>query len=152
VVGETGINAGVLGCFGVPVGLTTGGSDLVAEAEQFLPEALKVAVKQSIGISAARCRTPGVTSAEIRKSAEEAVRRARETPDCFPVFRFEEPVDLRIQFHQWQMTERAAKWEKVTRTGDREVKMEETSYLEAIQRAWQAIEFVMAEGPTLRLR
>jgi D-amino peptidase len=152
VVGETGINAGVLGCYGVPVGLATGGSDLVAEAEEFLPGALKVAVKQTIGYAVARCRTPGATAAEIRGRAEEAVRRAAESRDAFPVFRFDEPADVRVRFHTWQMTERAAKWERVTRSDEREVRMEETSYLEAIKRAWQAVEFVMSEEPPLRLR
>lgn len=147
VAGETAINAGVLGCFSVPVGLVTGGSDLVAEAREILPEAIAVSVKDPLGFSGARCRTPRVTSAAIRKAAEEAVRRR-----AFPVFRFAEPVDMRLQFHQWQMTERAAKWERVERTGDREVRMLEATYLEAVKRAWQVVEFVLAEEPALRLR
>ena len=147
VVGETAINAGVLGCFGVPVGLVTGASDLVAEARQSVPEALAVSVKEAIGFTGARCKPPRVTQELIRKAAEEAVRRKG-----FPVFRFAEPADVRLQFHQWQMAERGAKWERTTRTGDREVKMEETSYLAAIQRAWQVVEFVLAEEPALRLR
>lgn len=147
VVGETAINAGVLGCHGVAVGLVTGGSDLVEEARGVVPEAIAVSVKEPLGFSGARCKPPRVTQALIRDAAERAVRQAR-----FPVFRFDEPADFRLQFHQWQMAERAAKWERVTRTADREVRMEETSYLAAVQRAWQVVEFVLAEEPSLRLR
>ena len=88
-----------------------------------------------------------MTQPAIRAAAEAAVRRRK-----FPAFRFDEPVDFRLQFHQWQMTERAAKWEKVTRTGDREVRMDETLYLPAVRRAWQVVEFVLSEEPSLRLR
>ena len=147
VIGETAINAGVLGCHGVPVGLVTGGSDLVDEAQQVVPEALAVSVKEPLGFSGARCKPPRVTQPAIRAAAEAAVRQKK-----FPVFRFDEPVDFRLQFHQWQMTERAAKWEKVTRTGDREVRMDETLYLHAVRRAWQVVEFVLSEEPSLRLR
>ena len=147
VVGETAINAGVLGAFGVPVGLVTGASDLVAEARGVVPEAIAVPVKEAMGMTGARCKTPRVTSRLIREAAEAAVRRA-----SFPVFRFPEPCDVRLQFHQWQMTERAAKWERTVRTGDREVRIDETSYLAAILRAWQVVEFVLSEEPSLRLR
>lgn len=147
VIGETAINAAVLGCFGVPVGLVTGGSDLVDEARAFLPEALAVSVKQPLGFSGARLKPPRVTQPAIRAAAEQALRHAK-----FPLFKFDEPVDFRLQFHQWQMTERAAKWEKVERTGDREVRMEETLYLHAVRRAWQVVEFVLSEEPSLRLR
>ena len=147
VIGETAINAGVLGCFGVPVGLVTGGTDLVDEAKQFLPEAIAVSVKQPLGFSGARLKPPRVTQPAIRAASEQAVRQRK-----FPLFKFDEPVDFRLQFHQWQMTERAAKWEKVERTGDREVRMEETHYLHAVRRAWQVVEFVLSEEPALRLR
>ncbi len=147
VAGETAINAGVLGAFGVPVGLVTGGSDLVEEARQVVPEAIAVSVKEAIGFSGARCKPPRVTGRLIREAAEAAVRQAK-----FPVVRFDEPCDVRLQFHQWQMTERAARWERVERTADREVRMLDTTYLDAIRRAWQAIEFVLAEEPALRLR
>lgn len=152
VVGETGINAGVLGCFGVPVGLVTGGSDLVAEAADFLPDALAVTVKQPIGFSAARCRTPQATAADIREAAEEAVGRRRRDPEAFGTFRFAEPVDCRLRFHTWQLTERAAKWESVERTDEREVRVLEDEWLPAVRRAWETVEYVLTEEPSLRLR
>jgi D-amino peptidase len=151
VVGETGLNAATLGCHGVPVGLVTGGSDTVAEARELLPEALAVAVKQPLGVAAARCRTPAVTGPEIRRAAEEAVRRARRG-GAFPVFTFQEPVDLRIQWQTWQMTERAARWQGVERTGDREVRIVDSTWLPAVRRAWATVEHVMSEDPELRLR
>ena len=151
VVGETGINAATLGSHGVPVGLVTGGSDTVAEARQLLPEALMVEVKRPLGVAAARCRTPAATAPEIRGAAEEAVRRARQR-GSFPAFTFPEPVDLRIQWHTWQMTERAARWAGVERTADREVRILEERWLPAVRRAWATVEHVMSEDPELRLR
>jgi len=150
-IGETAINAATLGVHGVPVGLVTGGTDTVAEAKQVLPEALTVAVKEPLGVAAARCRTPAATGPAIRAAAEAAVRRAREAGG-FPTFTFAEPVDLRIQWHTWQMTERAARWERVERTGDREVRILEDAWLPAVRRAWATVEHVMSEDPELRLR
>ena len=152
VVGETAINAGVLGAYGVPVGLVTGGADLVAEAAEALPEALAVAVKTPLGFSGARCLSPRRTAPLIRQAAQDAVARALSGDDPFPAFTFDEPVDFRLQLHTWRMTERAAKWEGVTRTDEREVRIEETGYVAAAKRAWAVIEHVMAEEPPLRLR
>lgn len=152
VLGETAINAAVLGCHGVPVGLVTGGADLVEEARGVVPDALAVAVKQPLGPTGARCRTPKATAADIRRAAEAAVRRQRGEGEPFALFTFPEPVDVRVELHTYAMTERAARWQGASRTGEREVKVQETSWLPAIRRAWEILEFVMAEEPPLRIR
>lgn len=152
-IGETAINAAVLGAHGVPVGLVTGGADLVVEAREHLPDALGVSVKEPLGPSGARCLPPARTAPAIREAAREAVARsAREGRDAFAPFTFDEPVDLRLQLHTWALTERAARWARVARTGEREVRVEETRYLDAVKRAWEVVEFVLAEEPQLRLR
>jgi D-amino peptidase len=153
VSGETAINAGVLGAHGVGVGLVTGGDDLVTEAAEIVPGALAVSVKTPLGLTGARCRPPARTTRDIREAAREAVTRAkRDGDEAFPPVVYPEPVDFRIQLHTWQMTERAAKWEKVERTDEREVRVLEDSFVEAAKRAWQTIEFLLAEEPALRLR
>lgn len=152
VVGETGINAGVLGAYGVPVGLVTGGSDLVVEAKETLPQVIAVSVKEPLGATGAKCKPPARTRALIKEGAEQAMARARGEGAPFPVFRFDEPADFRLRLHTWMQTEKAERWEKVVRTGEREVRMEETSYVQATIRAWQTIEFLLAEEPELRRR
>ena len=153
IVGETGINAGVLGAHGVGVGLVTGGCDLVEEAKDFVPQALAVSVKTPLGFSGARCRTPARTARDIQEAAREAVARVRrDGREAFPPLVFDEPADLRLRLHTWQMTEKAAKWERVERTDEREVRILEDGFVDAARRAWQVVEFVLAEEPALRLR
>ena len=76
-VGETGINAVVLGAWGVPVGLVAGDDVLADEIADWLPWAERVVVKE--GVRAATPRPRSIRAAPrdlIRAGAERAVRRA----------------------------------------------------------------------------
>jgi len=75
-VGESGINALVLGAWGVPVGLVCGDDQLALETEAWLPWAERVIVKAAIGRRAAASVHPSVARERVRAGAEEAVRRA----------------------------------------------------------------------------
>lgn len=75
-VGETGLNAAVLGAWGVPVGLVTGDDALAAEVEAWLPWAERVVVKHGLGRHAAASLHPSLARDAIRVGAERAVRRA----------------------------------------------------------------------------
>ena len=76
LVGESGINAAVLGSWGIPVGLVTGDEMLAEEIAEWLPWAERVVVKGTVSRKAAASVHPLVARERVRSGAERAVRRA----------------------------------------------------------------------------
>jgi D-amino peptidase len=74
--GEYGLNAMVLGAWGIPVGLVTGDDALADEVAELLPWAERVVVKQAVGGHAAISVHPKQAADLVRDGAERAVRRA----------------------------------------------------------------------------
>ncbi|HEY0442822.1 MAG TPA: M55 family metallopeptidase [Candidatus Limnocylindrales bacterium] len=75
-VGESGLNAAVLGAWNVPVGLVTGDDALADEIADWLPWAERVVVKDAVGRHVAASVHPAVAADLVRAGAERAVRRA----------------------------------------------------------------------------
>jgi D-amino peptidase len=75
-VGESGINAAVLGAWGVPVGLVTGDDALSEETEAWLPWAERVVVKSVVSRRAAASVHPTVARERVREGSRRAVERA----------------------------------------------------------------------------
>lgn len=78
VVGETAINAGIAGAFGVPVVLVAGDHILCQEATNFLGNIETVCVKQAIDRYAARMLAPKRSQELIRAGAKKALQRLKE--------------------------------------------------------------------------
>ena len=74
--GEYGLNALVLGGWGVPVGLVAGDDVLAEEVAGWLPWAERVVVKDAAGNHGAASLHPTVACDLIRVASERAVRRA----------------------------------------------------------------------------
>ncbi len=74
--GEYGLNALVLGGWGVPVGLVAGDDALAEEVAGWLPWAERVVVKDAAGNHGAASLHPTVAGDLIRAASERAVRRA----------------------------------------------------------------------------
>ena len=74
--GEYGLNALVLGAWGIPVGLVAGDDALAAEVEAWLPDAERVVVKTVDGTHSAISVHPTVARQRVREGTERAVRRA----------------------------------------------------------------------------
>jgi D-amino peptidase len=74
--GEYGLNAMVLGAWGIPVGLVAGDDALADEVAEWLPWAERVVVKEAVGGHAAISVHPARAADLIRKGAERATRRA----------------------------------------------------------------------------
>ena len=74
--GEYGLNALVLGAWGIPVGLVTGDDALAEEVADWLPWAERVVVKHADGGSSAASVHPSRARDLVRAGAERAVRRA----------------------------------------------------------------------------
>ena len=78
VVGETAINAGIAGSYGVPVVLVAGDNVLCKEAHHFLGNVETVCVKQAIDRFAARMLAPKRSQELIRAGAKRALERLKE--------------------------------------------------------------------------
>ena len=78
LVGETGINAGLAGYFGVPVGAVTGDDKVALEASSLLKGIETAIVKVGIDRYAARCLPVERSHELIKNAAKKAVERRTE--------------------------------------------------------------------------
>ncbi len=120
-VGETGINAAVLGAWGVPVGLVAGDDRLAEETEGWLPWAERVVVKRAVGWRAAASVHPAVARELVREGAERAVRRA--ATGELRTLEVETPVTIEIEYRNGGEADYAALVPLAERYGDRGVRI-----------------------------
>jgi len=93
-MGEIGLNAGLAGHFGVPVGAVTGDDRTIAEARTLLPWIHGAVVKWALGRYSARCLAPAKAHAVIKEAVAAAMRdRASLRP-----FRVTPPVTIHVRF------------------------------------------------------
>jgi D-amino peptidase len=122
LVGETGINASVLGAWGIPVGLVAGDDALAVEVADWLPWAERVVVKEGAGGNAAASLHPTLAADLVRAGAERAVRRAaagKLEPLVVPP-----PVVIEVEYRNAIAADYAAIVPGAERTGDRTVRFE----------------------------
>lgn len=119
-VGESGINAAVLGQWGVPVGLVTGDDALAEEISDWLPWAERVIVKQVVSRRAAASLHPTVARGLVRDGAERAVRRAA-AGELQPLV-IEAPVTIEVEYGHAGSADHAAIVPGAERIGDRTVR------------------------------
>jgi len=117
LVGEIGLWAALGGRYGVPLGLVTGDLAAVREAKALLGEIETVAVKEATSRFAARCLHPKVTWEMISEAAEKAVTRVEK----FRPYKLEPPIELRVEYHNSESAERAARRKGVIRVDGRTV-------------------------------
>lgn len=122
LVGETGINAAILGAWGVPVGLVTGDDALAAEVADWLPWAERVAVKEGVGGYAAASLHPTVARDLVRTAAERAVRRA--ISGDLELLALASPVVVEVEYLNAVSADHAAVVPGAVRFGDRGVRFE----------------------------
>ena len=122
-VGESGINALVLGAWGIPVGLVSGDDMLAEETEAWLPWAERVVVKAAVSRRAAASVHPSVARQRIREGAERAVRRA--IAGELRLLEVEPPVRLVAEYRDAGEADHAALVPGAERIGDRGVRIAE---------------------------
>ena len=103
IMGETGVNAAIAGCFNVPVVLVTGDETVTQEATELLGKVGTVAVKKAVGRYAAQCLTPVKARKLIKEAAAKALKRIGE----FEPFKLEPPITFEIDLINSGMTEMA---------------------------------------------
>ncbi len=119
--GEYGMNALVLGAWGIPVGLVAGDDALAEEVEGWLPWAERVVVKTIDGGRSAISVHPTVARERVRDGAERAVRRAAATGEL-KVLEVGRPVTIEIDVPKGVIADHAAIMPGVERVGDRTVR------------------------------
>jgi D-amino peptidase len=119
-VGESGMNAAMLGAWGIPVGLVAGDDALADEIEAWLPWAERTVVKQGFGTSAAASVHPTLARDLVRSAAERAVRRAA-AGDLEPLI-VAAPVTVEVDYHRPIEADFAAIVPGAERVGDRGVR------------------------------
>jgi D-amino peptidase len=122
LVGESGLNAAVLGQWGVPVGLVSGDDALADEIAEWLPWAERVVVKDATGGSSAAAVHPSVAADLIREGAARAVRRAVESG--LETLTLESPVVIEVEYRNGVTADHAAIVPGAIRFGDRGVRFE----------------------------
>ncbi len=132
--GEYGLNALVLGAWGIPVGLVTGDDALAAEVEGWLPWAERVVVKTADGTSSATSLHPSLACERIRAGAQRAVSRAAGGPGGpLRVLEVDPPVVVEVDFARGVVADHVAIMPGVERFGDRSVRITATDPVDAFR-------------------
>jgi D-amino peptidase len=121
-VGETGLNAAVLGAWGIAVGLVAGDDTLAEEVADWLPWAERIVVKTASGGNAAASFHPTFARDLIRSGAERAVQRAA-AGELTPLV-VDPPVVIEVDYRNAIAADYAAIVPGAERVGDRGVRFE----------------------------
>ena len=118
--GEYGINAVVLGAWGIPVGLVAGDDALAEEVADWLPWAERVIVKTADGGLSAASPHPSVARDLVRAGAERAVRAA--AAGSLQPLVVGPPVTIEVDYAKGVAADHAAVVPGAERLGDRTVR------------------------------
>lgn len=121
---EATINAGLLGCYGVPLLLVTGDRTTVEGVREQMPWVRGVVVKESIGNSAANSLAPAAACRAIRTAAEASIRDAAAAKP----YRFEPPIVLDVQLVTAAQAHLVAMIPGFERTGPRGIRFVHDSF------------------------
>lgn len=117
VVGELTINAALAGHYRVPVGLVSGDSTTLAEAQRNIPWAVRVETKRSLSYYAADCLSPKAVQEATRSGGADAVRRSGE----MRLFTLQPPIVLEIDTLKTAQADALDGLRGFTRTGPRTI-------------------------------
>jgi D-amino peptidase len=119
--GEYGMNALVLGAWGIPVGMVAGDGALAEEVEEWLPWTERVVVKTIDGGRSAISAHPSVARERVRDGAERAVRRA--AAGELRRLEVDPPIVMEVDFAKGVIADYAALMPGAERVGDRTVRI-----------------------------
>lgn len=129
VVGETAINAGIAGAFGVPVALVVGDNILCEEARSFLGDIETVSVKEAIDRFSAKLLTPKRSQQLIREAAEQALKRLSEVAP----YEVEGPVEFELTTKLTSMANMCCVFPSVERRGPKTIAVKADDYCSAFK-------------------
>ncbi len=129
VVGETGINAGLAGYFGVPVVLVCGDNVLAKEATELLPHVRTAVVKTAITRQSALCLPPEKAQTLIREETKKALTSLDSAKPWLP----ESPFTFKLEFKDSGQAENAARMPGSTLVDPKTVSFTDDDYLVAFK-------------------
>ena len=118
--GEYGLNAMVLGAWGIPVGMVAGDDALAEEVETWLSWAERVVVKDAAGGNSAISPHPSAARERVRAGAEAAVRAAGD--GSLRLLAVPPPVVIEVDYARGVVADHAAIVPGAERVGDRTVR------------------------------
>jgi len=136
-VGETGLNAGLAGHFGVPVALVSGDDVVAREARELLGDVETAVVKQALNRHTARLLSMQTAQDVIRDRAEAAVRRLKSLD--FQPYRVAGPVTFEVELKTTDSAHMASMFTCVKRTGPKTISITEQDYPTAFRHLWGAL-------------
>ena len=129
LVGEGGINAGVAGYFGVPVGAVSGDDKIAKEMTQLLGAVETAVVKHSVDRYVAKCLPLKESQELIRSAAKRAVERRGELKPL----KYGSPVEFKVRLASTTEATLVSILPIVTREDSRTVSITSQDYLEAFR-------------------
>jgi D-amino peptidase len=126
-VGEAGINSGIAGYYGVPVGLITGDDKAVKQGRELHGDIEGVVVKYGIDKYVARCLPLSTTRLMIREGAKKAAERRKD----FKPLKYSSPVTFKVEFATASEAARARLIPLVKDAGPRVVTLTQNDYIDA---------------------
>ncbi len=145
-VGEAAIAEAICGDFGVPIGLVVGNHEMAPELEDtLLPGFGFVSTKRSLGPTAAICRHPTRTAADIHAQAAAVVERHRCTP--LQQRRFDGEVVMQVEVYRQEFAEKASLAQDVVRVENRTLSATNRSAALCFSQLWSALTIGMEETP-----
>ncbi len=131
-VGEYGINGLYLGALSVPVGMVAGDDALAEEVAEWLPWAERVVVKRGVSWQAADSVHPEEARRLVKAGARRAVERVRsDDRDGIRPLELPVPIAVLLEFAHGGQADFAAVIPGFERVGDRGVRYEATSAIDA---------------------
>jgi len=146
IVGEAAINAAICGSFGVPVTMISGNSEVLPEALERLPGGFTFATtKESIGFTAAICKTPEESLAEIRSAAKTAVSNVDDGP-VLPLT-YDGPVTMEVEAYRREYADKACIVKGLEKTGERCFSATAENAAECFKLIWRGMTYGMDQTP-----
>ncbi len=128
-VGETGVNAGLAGFFGVPVVLVTGDDEVEREAKALLPHIHAATVKWVVNRHSARCLAPAAAREVIAEATETALKDLGSAKIWLPGT----PVTFTVEFKDSGLADNAARMPYTKVVDPRTVSFTADDYLTAFK-------------------
>lgn len=140
VVGETAINAGIAGAYGVPVVLVAGDNVVCEEARGFLGDIETVVVKEAIDRFAAKLLPLKKSQRLIR----EAAKRAIENLGTVQPHTIEGPIEFELTTKLTSQANMASMFPCVERRGPKIIAVVSNCYLQAYKQLWGCLILAMS--------
>jgi D-amino peptidase len=128
-VGEIGIDATIIGHYGIPVVLASGCRRAIEEAKGIVGDIEEVITKEGISRNFAECLPPSRTVGMIKEAAGRAIAKK----DAIKPLKFDSPIVVEVEFSHANYADYAVRAAGVERVDSRTVRSKGKDVLEAFR-------------------